>query len=91
MARGCTVRPAFVSTSWRSETLFIRNFTRNLLMFALGRVLQPSDMPAVRDVARQAAEKENRFSAFVLAVVSSTRSRCGRAETSELTSSAGAP
>ena len=41
-------------------------------MFALGRILQPSDMPAVRRVVRQAAAEGNRFSAFALAVVSST-------------------
>ena len=55
----------------QSEELFIRNFARNLLMFALGRVLQPSDMATVRGVARRAAEDNNRFSAFVLGVVSS--------------------
>ena len=54
-----------------SEELFVGNFSRNLLMFALGRVLHPSDMPAVRAVARRAADDENRFSAFVLGVVSS--------------------
>ena len=56
----------------RSEALFTGNFARNLLMFALGRILQPSDMPAVRRVVRQAAAEGNRFSAFALAVVSST-------------------
>ena len=56
----------------RSEALFTRNFARNLLMFALGRILQPSDMPAVRRIARRAAADGNRFSAFVLGVVTST-------------------
>ena len=55
-----------------SETLFTRNFARNLLMFALGRILQPSDMPAVRRIAQQAGAEGNRFSAFVLGVVAST-------------------
>ena len=56
----------------RSEALFTGNFARNLLMFALGRILQPSDMPAVRQIVRQAADDGNRFSAFVLGVVTST-------------------
>ena len=56
----------------RSEALFAGNFARNLLMFALGRILQPSDMPAVRRIARQAAGDGNRFSAFVLGVAGST-------------------
>ena len=55
----------------RSEALFTGNFARNLLMFALGRILQPSDMPAVRRIARRAADDGNRFSAFVLGVVTS--------------------
>ena len=56
----------------RSEALFTSNFARNLLMFALGRILQPSDMPAVRRIAREAADEGNRFSAFVLGAVTST-------------------
>ena len=56
----------------RSEALFTGNFARNLLMFALGRILQPSDMPAVRRIARRAADEDNRFSAFVRGVVTST-------------------
>ena len=56
----------------RSEALFTHNFARNLLMFALGRILLPSDMPAVRRIARRAADDDNRFSAFALGVVTST-------------------
>ena len=56
----------------RSEALFAGNFARNLLMFALGRILQPSDLPAVRRIARRAAADGNRFSAFVLGVAGST-------------------
>ena len=55
----------------RSERLFVRNFARNLLMFGLGRVLQPSDMSTVRGITRLAAHKENQFSSFVMGIVSS--------------------
>jgi len=68
----------------RSEPLFLRNFTRHLLMYALGRVLQPSDMPAVRSIARQAADDDNRFSSFVLAIVNSTPFQMRRAEQREI-------
>ncbi len=64
----------------RSEALFTRNLARNLLMFALGRILQPSDMPAVRRIARRAAADGNRFSAFVLGVVTSTPFTMRRAD-----------
>jgi hypothetical protein len=55
----------------KSEDLFVGNFARNLMMFALGRVLQPTDMAAVRRVAERASTHDNEFSAFVLGIVSS--------------------
>ena len=55
----------------KSEDLFVGNFARNLMMFALGRVLQPTDMAAVRRVALRASAHDNEFSAFVLGIVSS--------------------
>ena len=55
----------------RHEESFVTNFTRNLLMFALGRILEPTDMPAVREVVRQAAADEHRFSTFVMGIVTS--------------------
>jgi hypothetical protein len=55
----------------KSEDLFVGNFARNLMMFALGRVLQPTDMAAVRRVAHRASTHDNEFSAFVLGIVSS--------------------
>jgi len=64
----------------RSQDLFIRNFTRNLLMYALGRVLKPYDMPAVRAVAAEAGESGNRVSAFALAIVRSPPFSMRRAE-----------
>ncbi|MGH9332354.1 MAG: DUF1592 domain-containing protein [Vicinamibacteria bacterium] len=64
----------------RSETLFIRNFTRHLLMFALGRVVQHYDMPAVRSIAAEAAGSEYRFSSLVMGIVESTPFRMRRAD-----------
>ena len=55
----------------QSEDLFVGNFSRNLMMFALGRVLQPTDMAAVRMVAHRASTHDNQFSEFVLGIVSS--------------------
>jgi hypothetical protein len=50
---------------------FVRNFTQNLMMYALGRGLDYQDMPVVRDVERKAAAKGNRFSAFLLGILQS--------------------
>jgi hypothetical protein len=45
--------------------------TEKLLTYALGRGLEPQDMPVVRKIARDAARSNNRFSALVLGVVQS--------------------
>jgi hypothetical protein len=50
---------------------FVRNFTEQLLEYGLGRLVDHNDMPTVRAIARDAAKKNNRFSAFVLGVVNS--------------------
>lgn len=50
---------------------FIGNFAENLLAYAVGRILDHRDMPAVRAITRQAAKSENRFSAFVMGIVKS--------------------
>ncbi len=58
---------------------FIGTFTENLLAYAVGRVLEPPDMPAVRSVERQAARSNDRFSSFVIAIVQSGPFRMRRA------------
>jgi hypothetical protein len=42
-----------------------------LLSYALGRVVDHRDMPAVRRIVREAAEEDYRFSALVLGVAES--------------------
>jgi hypothetical protein len=62
---------------------YLGTFTENLLSYATGRVLEPSDMPAVRAVEKQAARSNDKFSAFVLAVVESGPFRMRRAGAGE--------
>ena len=71
------------------QDLFITNFTRNLLMFAMGRVLQHYDMPAVRGIVSEAGENDNRFSSFVMGVVTSPPFQMRVAEDTESETSAG--
>ena len=52
--------------------LFVRTMTEKLLTFALGRGVDHADAPAVRQILREAARNDNRFSSLVLAVVEST-------------------
>jgi hypothetical protein len=60
--------------------LFLETFAANLLSYGIGRVLEPSDMPVVRSVVREAGRNNNRFSAFILAIVNSTPFQMRRAE-----------
>ncbi len=50
---------------------FIGTFTESLFAYGMGRVLRPQDMPTVRAIERAAAAQDNRFAAFVLAIVES--------------------
>jgi len=51
--------------------LFVRAFTEKLLSYALGRGLQPSDMPTVRAIVRDAAPHDYRWSFIVSGIVKS--------------------
>jgi Protein of unknown function (DUF1592)/Protein of unknown function (DUF1588)/Protein of unknown function (DUF1595)/Protein of unknown function (DUF1585)/Protein of unknown function (DUF1587)/Planctomycete cytochrome C len=65
----------------RYSDAFIATFTENLMTYALGRRLEYSDMPTVRDIDRDAAAADNKFSAFVLGIVESVTFQMNRAET----------
>ncbi len=51
---------------------FVATATERLLTYALGRKVEPFDMPAVRAVVRDAAREDYRFSALVAGIVRST-------------------
>ncbi len=50
---------------------FRSGFTESFLSYALGRVLDVTDMPTARAIARQGSREKDRFSAYVMAVVTS--------------------
>jgi len=50
-----------------------------LMVYALGRGIEPYDMPAVRAIVRNAAAEEHRFSQFILGVVNSAPFQMRRA------------
>ena len=58
----------------------IRNFTENLMAYALGRRVEYFDQPAIRVVTAKAAQNGNRFSSFVLGIVNSAAFQMARAE-----------
>jgi mono/diheme cytochrome c family protein len=71
-----TLRAALMT---HSEAL-IRNFTDNLMAYALGRRVEYYDQPAIRAIVKRAGGSGNKFSAFVLGVVNSAAFQMGRTE-----------
>lgn len=51
--------------------LFVSTIAEKLLTYALGRGIEPSDGPAIRDIVRRAEADDYRFSAILQAIVSS--------------------
>jgi hypothetical protein len=51
---------------------FLTHLTEKLLTYALGRGVEFHDMPAVRQILREAAPREYRWSALVVGIVKST-------------------
>jgi hypothetical protein len=49
----------------------VRNFTQNLMSFAIGRPVEYYDQPAIRAIAREAEADDYRMSSFILGVVMS--------------------
>jgi mono/diheme cytochrome c family protein len=58
----------------------IRNFTDNLMSYALGRRIEYYDQPSIRAITRKAAQNGNRFSSFVLGIVNSPAFQMSTAE-----------
>jgi len=63
----------------RRETV-LRNFTENLMAYALGRRVEYYDMPTIRKIVRDAESNQDRFSSYVLGVVESQAFRMSRLE-----------
>jgi mono/diheme cytochrome c family protein len=58
----------------------IRAFTENLMAYALGRRVEYFDQPAVRTIVRKAGQNENRFSSFVMGIVTSPAFQMSKSE-----------
>ena len=73
----------------KHQDVFMLSFTESLMTYALGRRIEPFDMPAIRKVIRDAAKDNNRFSAFALGVVNSRAFQMSRADEVSTTTEAG--
>ncbi|MGH9144182.1 MAG: DUF1592 domain-containing protein [Vicinamibacterales bacterium] len=58
----------------------IRNFTDNLMSYAIGRRIEYYDQPTIRAITKKAAQNGNRFSTFVLGIVNSPAFQMSTAE-----------
>jgi len=62
-----SVREALV----KHQEAFLGAFAEHFLSYGVGRVLDARDMPAVRTIAKMAGRENDKFSAFVMGVVTS--------------------
>jgi len=56
----------------RQPELFVGTVTEKLMIYALGRGLQPYDMPSVRAIVKETAQSNYRFSSIVMGIINST-------------------
>ncbi|MFQ5705002.1 MAG: DUF1592 domain-containing protein [Gemmatimonadales bacterium] len=58
----------------------LRNFTANLMAYALGRRVEYYDMPAVRRIVSEARANDNRVSSYILGVVNTAAFQMSKVE-----------
>src|SRR5687767_3319954 len=58
----------------------VRNFTENLMVYALGRRAEYYDQPAIRQISKQAEAANYKISSFILGVIKSEAFRMRRVE-----------
>jgi hypothetical protein len=56
----------------KHKAVFVETLTEKLLTYAIGRGLEPYDMPAVRGIVRAAEQDDDRFSSLIVGIVTST-------------------
>ncbi|MBY0494964.1 MAG: DUF1592 domain-containing protein [Cyanobacteria bacterium] len=69
----------------KHQDVFMLSFTESLMTYALGRRVESYDMPAIRQIVRDAKAKNYRFSAFISGVANSAAFRMGRVAPAETT------
>ena len=67
----------------KQPEVLVTTVTEKLLTYALGRGLEPEDMPVVRAIVRQAEREDYRFVSLIEGVVKSTPFRMRKAEETE--------
>ena len=75
-----TTAPDLTKALLKRPVPLMRNFTENLMAYALGRRVEDYDQPTVRAIVRDAAKSNYRMSAFVMGVVNSKAFHSKRVE-----------
>ncbi|HYB96714.1 MAG TPA: DUF1592 domain-containing protein [Vicinamibacterales bacterium] len=75
-----TSLPELVTLLAKRPTPLVRNFTENLMAYALGRRVEYFDQPAIRAIAKNAEAANYKISSFILGVVKSDAFRMRRVE-----------
>jgi hypothetical protein len=64
----------------KKQESLLRTFTRNLMAYAVGRRIEAHDMPAIRQIVRDASPQNHRMTAYIMGVIKSPAFRMQRAE-----------
>jgi hypothetical protein len=67
----------------KHQDLFLTGFTESLLTYAVGRRIEYTDMPMIRAIVWEAAKKDHKLAAFVVAVVNSNAFRMSVVESTK--------
>jgi mono/diheme cytochrome c family protein len=68
----------------KHSDMVLRSFTENLMTYALGRRVEYYDMPAIRQIIREAGKNDNKLSSFVLGVINSSAFRMAKPDSKPL-------
>jgi hypothetical protein len=73
MADGTKIDSPAALRNWfvTHPEVFVANVAERMLTYALGRGLEPADMPVVRSIVRQAAPDDYRFISLITGIVES--------------------
>jgi Protein of unknown function (DUF1592)/Protein of unknown function (DUF1588)/Protein of unknown function (DUF1585)/Protein of unknown function (DUF1595) len=69
----------------KRQDVIITSFTESLMTYALGRRVEYYDMPAIRQIVRDAKRHDYRLSSFILGVANSAAFRMSKAAQAETT------
>jgi hypothetical protein len=78
-----TGAPGLREALLRHKDVVLLSFTRSLMTYALGRRVEPTDMPLVRRIIRNAEAQNYRISAFVNGIVESDAFRMAKLPASQ--------